>query len=222
MNVQGQEYLSEQVSISYIDGTTYENGTYCDEGTELTFSVIPLGASEGKFKYDIAFNGNTYDIINKGEIVIILDQSYSYAITITPKVFNVTVSENIYNDLTQLENGTPESVTTNQVNNMNIQGQTSYYSVTTLEFTRVARNADGALDRELSTIYIEDNDSDKVVIVDFDGTTFTATVDGVEVDLADYNYSISVNNRTVKLTYITLNNISITLDYKDYKVISSG
>lgn len=221
--VVGQEYLEENVEVVYCsNGEKYVNGYYCDEGTQLTFSAKPIGSSEGIFKYNVSFNGETRDIVNKNDFVITLDQDYNYEIRISPKVYNVTVNENLYKDISQIKNNTPESVTTGQVNNMNILGQTSYNSKTILEFVRVAKKPNGQKDRELSAIYISNNDSEAQIVIEFKGTTYVAKVDGETIDLAEYGYSISFaqNNNTVKLTYTTYNNISITVNYKAYKSIS--
>lgn len=224
--VVGQQYLDEEVKLYFKeslddDFISYNNGDYCDEGTLITFTVKPKGVN----KYDIACGGSTYNIINQLDVIVTLNKDYDYPIVITSKKYNVNVSENIYNNLTQVENQTPEKVENNQVNNMNIIGQTTYNAETTLQFTRVAYKQGGLLDRELSRIVIEDNDLDKVIIIEFIGTTYLATIDGVGINLEDYNYritNISPTSNTVKLTYVTKNNVSITLDYKDYKVISGG
>ncbi len=219
LNVEGQEYLSEPVSITYVvDNAEYKNGTYCDEGTQLTFSV----QSAVESKYDIIFDGNTYDVININDFVITLYNDYIYLIEIKPKQYGVEISENLYSSLTQLKEQAPDSVTTNQVNNLNVIGQSVYNSTTTLEVTRVAYKYDLTTDRELYRIIIEDNDAVETIIVEFDGVNFVALVDDEEIDLADHGYFVEISGNIAKLTYTTLSNISITLDYKDYKVINVG
>ena len=137
---------------------------------------------------------------------------------ISPKTFNVEVEEYVYNTLEEVLDNKPNKVDLGQVNNMNTQGQ-RYNEIATVEFVRKAA------DRHLSKIELINNDnSDKIVIVikGDDYRVYKNSVDDANlVSLADYGYSIEMGDR-VKLTYITQNNISFRLEYKDLKVISAG
>jgi len=219
----GSEYLAENgFTTNYCDASgascvieeEYKLGDYCDAGTQITFSVIPLNVG----KYNVEFDGNIYNSINSGEKVITLDKDYTYVIKITPKTFVVSLDEYVYNDLYQVIEGNPELVESGHVNNMQHQGQ-NYKDNAEIEFVR------NASDRQLSAIYISGNDNVDQYIIVFDGENFVVYLNDIEEDnivyLTEYAITLTAYG-TIKLTYTTNNDISLRLEYKDYKFINVG
>ena len=226
VSIVNQEYLLEDGFVSkYCDtstgetmvGNDYVLGTYCDKGTELTFSVAVIVEN----KYDIDCNGIVCDEINLGDIVITLDQNYYYVITITPKNYQISVDEYIYDSLSQIDSANPTLVTSGAVNNMTAKGQ--YYNAdTVVEFIREVSG-----DRQLSAVHISGNDKTDNLIVVFNGNMFEVYKNSIDndnkVNIYDYGYMLEITNyNTVKLRYVTLNDLSIRFEYKDYKTIRVG
>ena len=227
VEITGQEYLAQNgFTVNYCDdssgdcvvGEEYILGTYCDEETQISFSVTPLVV--GKFDINVVetTNDQNFDQIKVGDIVTTFNRDYSYSITISPKQYSVKVEEFVYETISELLTSNPNEVLTDDhVNNMSATGQ-KYNETATLEFVR---NIAG--DRCLYSICISDNDMGDEIVIKFDGVDYMSTVNGLEISLADCGYTIEVlENNKIKLTYITLNNISLRLEYKDYKVINIG
>ena len=75
------------------------------------------------------------------------------------------------------------------------------------------------------------------LIVEFDGASYVIKAKFVTTDLTvaeedrtqfvgvldprEYGFALKVNENDVELNYVTLNNISIDLEYKDYKIIKN-
>lgn len=216
--IDGQDYVKEGSFATKVvgKGSEYDINSYVDEGTKVTFSIESL--VEGK--YDISFDGVTYNVIKMNDIVLTLDQNRSYILRVSPKIYNVVVTEGLYSTLTEVVNNNPGNVVENQVNNAETSGQ-GYNQTATIDFVRYTD------DRELSTIHISDNDSEDKIMIVFNGANYKVykSVDGgdfEEISLNSSDYIIEVTAyEKVKLTYTTLNNISIKFDYKLYKIINT-
>ena len=228
ITLNGQDCLSVDgysVNLCHEDGElvvddSYISGTYYDEGTTITFKVEP--SVVGKYNISVVSDSydETFDVVNFGDIIIALNKNHVYSITVTPKEYNIDVEEYVYETLDQIQTINPSEVLPeNMVNNMSSSGQ-SYNETAVLEFTRnIAGN------RVLYSVVISNNDMKKqsgfeTIEIVFDGENYVAYADGEVVDLVSLGYAIELTeSEKVKLTYKTYNNISIRLDYKDYKVI---
>ncbi len=217
--IRGGQYLANDGFITVFEGTEteYVLGSYVDSGTKITFKITP----ETIGKYDVKYDGvaDEDDEIKINEHVIELKQDHSHIIEISPKIYSVNVEEYIYEKLADVDSGTPKKVNSeNHVNGLDSSEKTQTYNINAiLKFTKVTS------DRELSKITISNNDMDKTIIITFDGDNYVVTVDGDEVDLTDYGYTIAIVDQglNIRLSYITYNNISINLEYKDYKIIEA-
>ena len=212
----GEEYLATDGLKIVYKGTNdeYVLGTYCDNGTELsiTISTKVLG------KYNINFNGVDYDIV-EGEVgELVLDRHHNYEVVVTPKTYNVEIEEYLYEMLSQVIAKDPMVLDGSEHVNAAVVNGVRYNEQAVVEFARVVVD-----DRELGALFIEHNDSEYVIEIEFNGTEFVAYVDGVSVDLSDYGYAIEFTNYgTAKLSYTTYNNISLRMDYKAYKFIDNA
>ena len=219
LTIIGGQYLANDGFKTFFEGTEtdYILGSYVDYGTKVTFKITP----ETIGKYDVKFNGilDADDEIKINEHIIELKQDYAYVIEISPKVYSVNVLEYVYENLADVDNGTPKEVESDkQVNGLDSSNKIqTYNNNTVLKFAKTTS------DRELSKITISNNDMDKTIIITFDGDNYVATVDGNEIDLVDYGYTITVIDQglNVRLSYVTYNNISINFEYKDYKIIEA-
>lgn len=224
LEVVGTNYLETPVEIVYNANTTkqYRNGVeYCDEGTELTFSVT----SKDIGKYDIVYSldeENVKDEIVFGDYVILLNEDKNLTVTISPKEYQVVVLENVYESIGQVDEDTP--VEEDDPVNGIAEGDKiqSYNDETEILFNRAV-----AGDRELSTIIISGNDMDYEIKVIFTGSDYVAyrVTLGEEdqiVNIESCGYKIElIGNDKIKLSYTTFNAITIRLDYRVYKDITT-
>ena len=153
-----------------------------------------------------------------------MDSNKSLTVIISPKQFNVEVDENVYKTLQEIENSTPTEELA-QVNGItDINKQQTYNTTAVININRVVE------DRELCAILIENNDLDTVVsgvksiLIEFNNTSFVSYVvdelgNKTATQLTDLPYFVQIEGDDVVLSYQTLDDIKLTIDYKLYKII---
>lgn len=234
LRVVGQEFLiKDSFKVSYVsDSMPYEIGKYVDEGTQLTLIVKSLITG----KYDIKLEGGEFkfndvveteilvDEILVDELVVDMNKNCSLTLTVSPKLYEVNVSENVYTTLTAVFNNAPDTSVAvgDQVNNLSANGQ-NFNNSAVIEFVRKTS------DRQLSAIFITGNDSDDEIVIEFNGDRFVTykliheedgSITKTVVELSGYGFKLDIVSETSgKLTYITQNDINIRFDYKMFKVI---
>ncbi len=211
LNVVGEDYLQELTLTNSATNENYISGTYCDEGTTINIKATTKALN----KYVITFD-STSDYTLDTSVTLTADLSKT--LTVAPKEFTITVDENVYTTLTQIDTNTPEDET-DGVNGILESDKTQKYNVqATIEFKKLVE------DRELYEIHLSGNDDLPTggIVIRFEGNSYKAMLNETEIQLADYNLSLQITSYgTVKLTYIPQSDLTIKLDYKLYKMIEA-
>ena len=163
-------------------------------------------------KYIINIDGKNYDVIKDDDMIITLNENLAYVLTVKPKTFVINVKENVYTTLTGVENNVPDSEVfgDDQVNAIQATGQ-QYNQDAVVEFVR---NAD---DRQLAEIIITNESGDVLMNVKLIDENYI-----VEIFDTEHGFDIKLTNYgTVKLTYTTIGNLNLRLDYKEFVIIQN-
>ena len=224
--VTGEDYIKENgLSLEVFEtGEEYISGQYVDTGTVIALMV----ETEVTGKYNInvketpdKIEKEDFDIINKGDVLFTLDQNYICEITVSPKLYQINVEENLYTHLLAVRENAPDTSVekAEQVNALQSSGQ-HYNANALITFVRKTE------DRELSTVFISNNDNEDNLMIVFSEKAYTVykiVEDGENevVNLKDYGFTLTLTETNVNLTYVTYSNVDIRFDYKLYKVIQA-
>lgn len=230
-----KDFLSEE-GVVLINKATNANymttgkEAYVDKNTQIALSVATI--LPGKYNVTLQMINPNPDskgtnvqkvenVVDIQDLIITLDQDYTYLLTIQPNLYQINIEEYLYDDLTSVLEGRPVKIEdiNNQVNG--IISRKHYFNQNTE--IQLARKTS---DRVLSTIYISENDLDVDIVVEFTSTNFVAykLIDGTTrepIDLSSCGIEIDTTAiaEKVVIRYTTYNNLSVRFDYKEIKVI---